>query len=540
MPVRTSSDEGVGLPSTVEIGARFISEDSFGTLRYVGEVPPTKGIWLGVEWDNPERGKHDGSNNGVQYFKVSSPTGGSFIRPKKADFGVDFLSALRDRYVPDNAHTADIDEKELFIRGANNQITMVEMVGAVKVAKEQSTFASLRDVVLRDMRINQVGTTQLEQETPGIKELYLSKNLLPSWQAVSELTGQLKQLKRLSLSENRLQIPPTPSSLASCFSRLQELSINYMNLTWAMVAECAPMWPSLQKLHVCFNQISSIDRLAPGTFETLQLLNLEGNQISEWQHIMCLSHLPRLDTLILNSNSLTSLMFEDTPASDKTQHFASLRSLSVSDNLLSSWRDIAELEKLASLTELKVRRNPFMKDILPVDVRSLLIARLGGLKTCNGSIIMATERKGSEIEYINKTCKEWLASGGSRDSEKSDPSLEFLQLHPRYQQLIKKYGIPEESELVVKTHTLKDGLIAVTIRCPDDPNKRVLTKKLPGTMELQKLKSLIHKLLKVDVSDQRLTYTSQKVPGQEMELDNDMRELSYFAIESGDTILVRW
>lgn len=26
------------------------------------------GLWLGVEWDNPDRGKHDGSHEGVQYF----------------------------------------------------------------------------------------------------------------------------------------------------------------------------------------------------------------------------------------------------------------------------------------------------------------------------------------------------------------------------------------------------------------------------------------------------------------------------------------
>lgn len=27
------------------------------------------GIWLGVEWDDPQRGKHDGSYEGTQYFK---------------------------------------------------------------------------------------------------------------------------------------------------------------------------------------------------------------------------------------------------------------------------------------------------------------------------------------------------------------------------------------------------------------------------------------------------------------------------------------
>lgn len=32
-------------------------------------VPYFSGIWLGVEWDDPQRGKHDGTYEGTQYFK---------------------------------------------------------------------------------------------------------------------------------------------------------------------------------------------------------------------------------------------------------------------------------------------------------------------------------------------------------------------------------------------------------------------------------------------------------------------------------------
>jgi dynactin complex subunit len=39
------------------------------TIRYVGEVTGTKGEWLGVEWDDPTRGKHDGEAGGKRYFK---------------------------------------------------------------------------------------------------------------------------------------------------------------------------------------------------------------------------------------------------------------------------------------------------------------------------------------------------------------------------------------------------------------------------------------------------------------------------------------
>lgn len=28
------------------------------------------GVWIGVDWDEAERGKHDGSHNGQRYFSA--------------------------------------------------------------------------------------------------------------------------------------------------------------------------------------------------------------------------------------------------------------------------------------------------------------------------------------------------------------------------------------------------------------------------------------------------------------------------------------
>lgn len=67
----------------VHIGSRVKCSDDFGTVKYIGEVHGYKGVWYGVEWDNPTRGKHDGSLDDVQYFKTSKPGAGSFIRPNK-------------------------------------------------------------------------------------------------------------------------------------------------------------------------------------------------------------------------------------------------------------------------------------------------------------------------------------------------------------------------------------------------------------------------------------------------------------------------
>lgn len=49
-------------------GQRVSFDGALCTVRYVGDVKGTKGEWLGVEWDNPVRGKHSGEHQGVNYF----------------------------------------------------------------------------------------------------------------------------------------------------------------------------------------------------------------------------------------------------------------------------------------------------------------------------------------------------------------------------------------------------------------------------------------------------------------------------------------
>jgi dynactin complex subunit len=55
-----------------------------GVVKYVGSVSDAKPEdgWVGVEWDDPERGKHDGQAYGRRYF-VTDPGRGSFVRPEK-------------------------------------------------------------------------------------------------------------------------------------------------------------------------------------------------------------------------------------------------------------------------------------------------------------------------------------------------------------------------------------------------------------------------------------------------------------------------
>lgn len=49
-----------------KVGARISFNGSRGTIKYTGAVDNSNGVWLGVEWDDPQRGKHDGKG----YFQT--------------------------------------------------------------------------------------------------------------------------------------------------------------------------------------------------------------------------------------------------------------------------------------------------------------------------------------------------------------------------------------------------------------------------------------------------------------------------------------
>lgn len=57
------------------VGRRLSYASARCTVRYFGEVQGTTGEWLGVEWDDHSRGKHDGSHGGVKYFDCMNRKG---------------------------------------------------------------------------------------------------------------------------------------------------------------------------------------------------------------------------------------------------------------------------------------------------------------------------------------------------------------------------------------------------------------------------------------------------------------------------------
>ena len=56
-------------------------------MLFPGSVEGTKGDWIGIDWDDPNRGKHNGSHKGKNYFSTKTETSGSFVRATKISAG---------------------------------------------------------------------------------------------------------------------------------------------------------------------------------------------------------------------------------------------------------------------------------------------------------------------------------------------------------------------------------------------------------------------------------------------------------------------
>lgn len=300
------------------------------------------------------------------------------------------------------------------------------------------------------------------------------------------------------------------------------------------------MFSSLEKLHLCFNNIQNISNISSHfpRLEKLKLINLESNKLESWSEVLKIGHLPQLEEIILSDNNLSSISFDETPPTGTTQYFPKLKSVTINHNSIAEWSSINELNKLQCLDDLRMKGNPLSKSCTEETFRQLLISKLKHLKVCNRTEVSQQERKESERDYLKRYGLEWVKAGGSQDPSKNKPSADFIKEHPRYLELIEEWGPPEDSEMQKQSHSLKNNLISIKITCPSLPDKKDVEKKLPGTMTVQKVKALINRLFKLN-SEINLSYISQKMEGQEIELDNDQRFLSYYSIEPGDVIQVK-
>lgn len=517
---------GVMNEKEVAVGDRVQVGEDRGTVLYIGPVPPTKGTWLGIDWDDPLRGKHDGIYDGTRYFQARYETSGSLVRLEKVQHGQSIINAVQERY-GGSGQIMDSKELEEIQRAINAPLFM--MVGFEKVSEMQSSFDTLTVVGLREHRISNAGDPgQLEKMCSNIVDLDLSRNLLKSWLNVYDITSQLPKLKFLDVSENRLNYKDcNPSDLKDGFKNLEFLVLSKVEYSWEDILNCAVMWPNIERFQISFNKITSISTPPPGILHNLKILNIEGNNVSHWSEIEKLGTLPRLEILNVSNTGLTHISLP-TP----NRLFASLKYILISGNFINNWESISELDKLPQLEELRLRDNPILDGISRETVRQIIIARIAKLKHLNSQEITDEERRGAEIDYLKHNGRMWLETAVDPKGRRV-----FNTQHPRYSALVQKYGEMEESELTNEKAALKANLVRIRIEGKDDV---AIEKQLPLEMSIRAFVFLAQRLFHTGSAKLLLTLISSKNPLLKIQLDNMMKTLSYYCVEEGDIVKVEW
>ncbi|GER27598.1 tubulin-specific chaperone E [Striga asiatica] len=473
-----------------------------GTVKYMGPVEGFSGDWVGVDWDADGDGKHDGSHNGARYFTARGPKTASFVRAHNLSAGVSLLEALETRYR--GASTKE-EEEEMYVLSATNKRVSIELLGKNKVEEKMSRLEELTSASLSYLGVSNPGNPELISSTlPNIKELDLTGNLLDNWEDIGVLCKGLLALTTLNLSNNYL----SPDIInVSQFGNIRVLVLNQTG-----VEVLKDSLPHVEELHLMGNELKEITvsntydsavvaflPLSSGVvqgFNSLKLLNLENNSISDWNEIIKLSHLPSLEQLFLNNNNINRIWYSDCgelgePNSGCESHdksfkpFNNLCSLSLGGNSIEDLESVDSLNSFPNLIETRLSGNP-VTDLGKGGVpRFVFVARLAYIMILNGSEISPRERKDSEIRYVRLVM-----------SKVNGSPEEISKLHPRFAELKKTHGLEDERPSIGGSgaQNRASGLISITLKCVGASmgEKSPVVKKLPATTTLKSIKPILY------------------------------------------------
>ncbi|KAF2637026.1 hypothetical protein P280DRAFT_458747 [Massarina eburnea CBS 473.64] len=446
------------------VGKRLSFDGQLCTVRYRGEVKGTKGEWLGVEWDDPTRGKHPGEHGGTRYFKCLSkqPTAGSFLRPnRKSDLPRSFVEALKAKYASEDFEDPDVKIVFATQKGKSSVRISgkeVEEVGFDKIRKKLAALSELKIVILDGLCMERPiarkgeghdawpeGLTDVKDACPKAIELDLSRNLFEEWREIASICEQLPNLKGLRVDGTRFR--DTTLSLAekkrchAAFAAIKTLKLENTLLSWPSLTQLTHLFPSLTAFIASQNLYTTLTQLHIPC-PTIKDLSLEENLLTDLSALQPLVQLPELRRLVLKSNNISAVA---TPTSAVPVFSEKVTEVDLSYNEITSWSFIDALQHtFPGLTSLRISHNPLFttlttpdthRPLTPEDGYMLVLARLPLLQILNYSPVLPKERLNAESYYLSLIAKE-LASAPMAEEEA------ILKSHPRWKDLCEEYGEP--------------------------------------------------------------------------------------------------
>ncbi|BGP55109.1 hypothetical protein JCM8202v2_002704 [Rhodotorula sphaerocarpa] len=571
------------------------SPGQLGTVLYRGAVPPAKGEWYGIEWDDPSRGRHSGvyEKTGIRYFQTRVEGSGSFLRTDAKSLEVKgkcFIDALLERYLGAPAAAPKATDTEAKAAAPTHK-SMPDSAGVASVQRHATSSNFDIEIVLNERVRSHF------QDLGKLREVGLE------WEDVSRASRSTNDEEEVTAVRELQEFGPKLNSTSEqALSSLVLLQVRYM----------APSLPNLVDLQFGYNRLR---RLGPHVNDggdggrpslpsivlpRLERLNLASNELNDWEDLVKeLSNLPRLQELILDENRFESLALAQTArvhsATATASHgdrpsvprraLSQLAKLSLRGTRLSRWAStIDELgaaiptsfPRLASLrlahNELVSPRpaaDPSDRVPEPLSVseahsdaehndqairreeanrRLLVLARLAQITELDGTPVRAGERIDAERFWLER-----IRGGGEQEEQALSEwargrMSELRQAYPDLAPASPAATAAEES----RPRTLKSRLIHLRL----EPTPELLAAKRTTTpLELSVLPSMrtlvlraqISRLLGSPLPKTKYRLVAKLQPGEgekdgvrvEVPTGEEGKELSWWGLQDGDTVQVQ-
>lgn len=433
---------------------------------------------------------------------------------------VTFVQALNEKYVEQE----DIDNQ--FTLAKDKSIsTEITFVGFGTVTCVQRQLRRLVNIDLSGRHISSAGNLQeIANCLDRVRVLNLAHNSL-SWQEIIKILACLPNLRDIILTSNNLksiddiQFPNEP------LKGLISLTLGKVDLNWPdIVSILSQIWRYIEQIDLWDSQMTSLSFGKPSQDQFVAKINSIGLSRNSFPDIAWISDLgptEQLTSLDLSRCHLENLEFSPSIL----KQLKNLKLLNISYNDIQYWRSISVLNNLPTLTNLICNDNPIF--ITTKSAKALTVARIANLVSLNREEVSKPYRRDSEILYLKLTYKDYV-------DYKSGKNGMFPLDHPRYDELIELYGIPED--LITKQAVEK--YITVDL-CFED---KIISKKLPCDMRVSNLQMLCKRLFKLKPSVNIEIICSEQKPSDEpisYPLDKDGQTLHFFSVKSGHRLLIK-
>lgn len=442
------------------------------------------------------------------------------------------------------------EEKGEFVDSKQQAIT-VELVGAEKAYQVQSQLGSLRSICVPGAAVrNAADVSTLGEKFQNASELDISRTLFKDWTSVGTVLVQLPKLTMLrvcgmafpAVSPAEIERAEEARGAAGGGATLPvvpgvtELFFNLCPQSFdagrgpPQIVTIISMFPHVTELHLGGNELRTLSEeggqcLFP---KTLEHLNIEDNKISDWSEVLSLGDLPNLARLNVSKNSLVELH-----SLESGRRFPALVALNVSRNDLTGWQSVNQLAGLPALAEIVIGHNPVFDSERGLHARQCIIGRVRQAQRVNRTVVEPQERVVAERFYLTRYSAEWWKA-----KEEGEAALGlFAAAYPTFQELMAKHGEPDRPKSDVVA--LKAGFVRLT--AVDRGGMALKPMQLPATTKIARLRQVLKakKVLCLDnLLSAGLLYVDDDANVHDILLDDDMRDLIFYGVKSGELRVV--